>query len=256
MPRSKSSDEQRNEVLVIRHMDNVHKATGRFMGYLLSISPDDMGAMGDAILRDITLAQRADPISLLQLQCMAGAFSKLLVNVPTLINKERNLLKRAINRRHYLSELKDGLINPLIIYLGHIVSSMESVREEDTVDRLNEYMQNINSFESLDRKETPSYTLAVVMLRHVMQVGTLLYSNATISTEIKYRLNVSSIIEALDSSTWKCCIYQNMNNPLQRSAFRFAFSTLDGSRSHLSARSSPAQRAKSPAAVTELSNLS
>lgn len=116
---------------------------------------------------------------------MAGAYSKLLVSIPTIINKEKNLLKRAINRRYYLRELKDVLIKPLVNYLGHIVSSVEAVKEEDHVERLNEYMENINSFESSDRKETPSYTLAVVMLRHLMHVGTHLYSNACISTEIK-----------------------------------------------------------------------
>ena len=227
-----------------------------------------MGAIRDAALIDIKAAQVDIKAALIdiksaeeelfihaQLQHMSGAYSKLLASIPTLINKEKNLLKRAINRRSYLRELKNVLINPLIIYLHHVVSSMNAVTQEDTVDRLNEYIQNINSFESDDRKKTLSYTLAVVMLRHVMHVGTHLYSNACISTEITYRLNLKMLIGALDASDRHCCVYKNMNNPLDRSAFRFAFSTNDDSRHHLKAPSFPPQRTQSPVSVFELSPL-
>ena len=118
-----------------------------------------MGAIRDAALIDIKAAQvdiKAAQVDIkaaqeklfihAQLQHMSGAYSKLLASIPTLINKEKNLLKRAINRRSYLRALKNVLISPLIIYLHHIVSSMNAVREEDTVDRLNEYMRNINNF--------------------------------------------------------------------------------------------------------------
>jgi hypothetical protein len=188
-----------------------------FANKISILENEDIQAMMDDIVSRLGNVN-GDQLDMVQLQIIAGFISKILCNIPQIIRQENDKLFVPHAAVSYLKLLDSVLLTPLLAYLSFVLSHDEEVMREDTVKRLNDYRKGINQFGASDRKGAPSYVLIVCMVKHLLQVGTMLFSSKSVPHVI-YHKNLQDTIELL-KGRGRRCVFGDMNYPGEMANFQ------------------------------------